>query len=57
MSSALAMPSPVRLKPISMMWPGLLAAERPAARAQLLEHVAVADAGIATSIPARSIAE
>ena len=28
---------------MSMMWPGLLAAERPAALAQLLEHVAVAD--------------
>ena len=42
-SSALAMPSPEGTKPMSMMWPGLLAAERPAALAQLLEHVAVAD--------------
>ena len=35
---------------------GLLAAERPAALAQLLEHVAVADAVVATSMPAVAIA-
>ena len=35
---------------------GLLAAERPAPLAQLLEHVAVADAVVATSTPASRIA-
>ena len=40
-----AIPSPVGVKALSTMWPGLLAAQVPAALLQRLDHVAVADLG------------
>ena len=45
-ASAVRMPSPVVAWSRMMMWPGLLAAEREAAVAHRLEHVAVADGGL-----------